>query len=107
MTIEREEFGRVDLSGIAASDSVDPPIHPGVVLHEEFMVPLDISSRALARDLGVPPNRITAIINGTRGITAETAVLLGKRFGTSGRFWMNLQVNHDLALAERRFEAAA
>ncbi len=62
---------------------------------------------ALARDLGVPPNRITAIISGTRGITADTAVLLGKRFGTSGRFWMNLQVNLDLALAERRFEVAA
>jgi len=107
MMIPREEFARVDLSGIAASDHVDPPIHPGVILHEEFMVPLQISARALARDLGVPPNRITAIINGTRGITAETAVLLGKRFGTSGRFWMNLQVNHDLALAERRFEVAA
>lgn len=105
--IPREEFARVDLSGIAASELADPPVHPGVILNEEFMIPLRISARALARDLGVPPNRITAIINGTRGISAETAVLLGKRFGMSGRFWMNLQVNHDLALAERRFAAAA
>jgi addiction module HigA family antidote len=107
MTILREAFELVDLSDIAASEHVTPPIHPGIILNEEFMIPLDISARALARDIGVPPNRITAIINGTRGITAETAVLLGKRFGTSGRFWMNLQVSHDLALAERHLMETA
>jgi len=76
-------------------------------LREEFLVPLGISARALARELGVPPNRVTAILNGTRAITAETAILLSRRFGTSAEFWMNLQTNYDLRQARRSMDAAA
>lgn len=69
-------------------------------------MPLGLSARALARDLNVAPNRITEIVNGERAITAETAILLGRRFGTSARFWMNMQVAHDLAVAEREMPHA-
>jgi antitoxin HigA-1 len=74
--------------------------HPGEVLHEEFMVPLNISARALATDIGVPPNRITAIINEERGITADTAIRLGRYFRTTSQFWLNLQQAYDLSKAE-------
>ena len=76
------------------------PIHPGEVLKEEFLVPLELSANRLARDLDVPPNRITKIVNGTRAMTADTAYRLGRRFGTTAQFWMNLQVRYDLAVLE-------
>ena len=66
-------------------------IHPGEILKEEFLVPLGISANRLALSLGVPANRISAIINGQRAITAETAILLGKAFRTTSEFWLNLQ----------------
>jgi addiction module HigA family antidote len=71
-------------------------VTPGNVLREEFMVPLGLSARALSRELGVPSNRITSILTGDRGVTAQTAILLGERFGTSTGFWLNLQVMHAL-----------
>ena len=77
-----------------------PSVTPGDVLRAEFLEPLGLSARSLARDLDVPPNRVTAIINGERGITAETAILLSRRFGTSAEFWMNLQTAHDLKVAQ-------
>lgn len=77
-----------------------PPIHPGEILRDE-MEELDLSANALARMLDVPPNRITEILNGTRSLTADTAVRLARYFGTSARFWMNLQMSYDLALVER------
>jgi addiction module HigA family antidote len=83
------------------------PTTPGEMLLEEFMLPNEISARALARDLGVPPNRITGIINGKRAVTAETAVLLEKRLGMPGEFWMNLQSNYDLAVARQKNAEAA
>jgi antitoxin HigA-1 len=83
------------------------PTTPGEMLLKEFMEPNEISARALARDLGVPPNRITGIINGKRAITAETAVLLEERLGMPGEFWMNLQSNYDLAVARQRQSEAA
>jgi addiction module HigA family antidote len=75
--------------------------HPGEVLLEEFMKPLGLSANALARDLHVPPNRITAIISTTapRSIT-DTALRLARYFGTTPQFWINLQSAHDLSLAE-------
>ena len=82
-------------------------VTPGDVLREEFMVPLGLSARALARELGVPSNRITSILTGDRGVTAETAILLGERFGTSAEFWLNLQVMHELEEAGRRMRRAA
>ncbi|HYQ92307.1 MAG TPA: HigA family addiction module antitoxin [Candidatus Competibacteraceae bacterium] len=77
------------------------PIPPGEILYEEFMQPLGISINALARDIGVPPNRISAIINGKRSITADTALRLGKYFGVSPELWLGLQVDYDLRLMRR------
>ncbi len=76
--------------------------HPGEVLREEFMVPLGISANALARDLDVPPNRITGIIadRGPRAVTPDTALRLAAYFGTSAEFWINLQAAYDLSLAQ-------
>jgi addiction module HigA family antidote len=75
------------------------------VLLEEFMRPLGLTARRLAMELGVPGNRISAILNGSRGITAETAILLGRRFDTSAELWMNLQTAHDLAVARQEMAA--
>ena len=83
------------------------PVTPGEVLREEFMAPLGLSGRALAREIGVPSNRITEIVAGARAATAETAILLGERFGTSAEFWLNLQMAHDLEEARRRRRRAA
>jgi addiction module HigA family antidote len=76
-----------------------PPIHPGEVLRDELDA-LDLSANALARALDVPTNRVTEILNGTRGISADSALRLARYFGTSARFWMNLQASYDLAIAE-------
>jgi addiction module HigA family antidote len=88
-----------------------PPLTPGEVLLEEFMRPNGLTARALAAELGVPGNRISSIVNGSRAISAETALLLARRFATSAELWMNLQTAHDLAVArealEGRDEAAA
>ena len=74
--------------------------HPGEVLAGEFMTPLELSARALATALCVPPNRITEIVRGERSITADTAIRLGRHFGTTSHFWLNLQQAHDLSVAE-------
>jgi antitoxin HigA-1 len=74
--------------------------HPGEVLREEYLVPLGMSARALAKALGVPANRITEIMRGDRDISADTAIRLGRYFGTDPRFWLNLQAAHDLSVAE-------
>ncbi len=71
------------------------------------MDPMHLSARSLARDLAVPANRITAIVNGTRAITAETALRLARRFATSAEFWMNLQTAHDLEAARHKPGRAA
>ena len=75
--------------------------HPGEVLREEYLVPLGLSARALAKVLGVPANRLTEIMRGTRDVSADTAIRLGRYFGTDPRFWLNLQAAHDLSKAER------
>lgn len=77
------------------------PIHPGEILLEEFMKPLDISINRLARELSVPPNRVSEIVNGKRGITADTALRLGKFFNVSPETWMGLQAEYDLRVARR------
>lgn len=79
---------------------VRPPIHPGEILADEINE-LGMSASDLARVLHVPKNRITEIINGRRGITADTALRLGQYFGTGGEFWLNLQKNYELRLAEQ------
>src|SRR3954466_3325029 len=76
--------------------------HPGEVLREEYLAPLGPSARALAKLLGVPANRLTEIMRGTRDVSADTANRLGRYyFGTDPRFWLNLQAAHDLSEAER------
>ena len=77
------------------------PIAPGEVLFEEFMQPLGISINALARHLGVPPNRVSEIVNGKRAITADTALRLSRCFGTSAELWLNLQSDYALRIARR------
>ena len=75
------------------------PIHPGEILKEEFLVPHGLNANRLALAIGVAPNRITGIVNGRRGITGETAILLARAFGTTPEFWINLQAHYDLELA--------
>jgi addiction module HigA family antidote len=78
------------------------PIHPGEVLDEEFLAPLGISQYRLAKDISVPPRRINEIVLGTRGISADTALRLARYFGTTDRFWLNLQARHDLEIERDR-----
>ena len=73
-----------------------PNIHPGEILLEEFLMPMNISQNALARAAGVPPRRINEIVLGKRGVTADTALRLAKVFGTSEGFWLGLQADYDL-----------
>ena len=77
------------------------PIHPGEVLAEEFMKPMGISINRLARELCVPPGRISAIVNGKRAITADTALRLGTYFAVSADIWIGLQADYELRVAER------
>lgn len=76
------------------------PIHPGEMLREEFMLPLGLSSKALARAIGVTPARINDIARERRGISADTALRLARYFNTSHEFWMNLQAHYDVELAQ-------
>lgn len=75
-----------------------PPIHPGEILLEEYLKPMNISQYRLAKDIHVDPRRINEIIHGQRSITADTALRLARYFGTSERFWLNLQSRYDLEL---------
>ena len=106
MAIRTEDVSGLDFSDVAGAERIGP-VTPGEVLKEEFMVPLGLSGRALARELGVPSNRITEIVAGDRAISAETAIMLGERFGTTAEFWLNLQMAHDLEQARRHARRAA
>ncbi len=79
-----------------------PPVHPGEVLLEEFLEPMGISQYRLAKDISVPPRRINEIVHGTRSVSADTALRLGRYFGTSERFWLNLQSGYDLDVERDR-----
>ena len=81
------------------------PVPPGEILREEFLKPLGLTANALAKAIGVPANRITAILNDQRGITGDTAVRLSAYFNTSAEFWMNLQMIYELRKAERALPA--
>ena len=72
------------------------PVHPGEILLEEFLKPLGVSQYRLAKDISVPPRRINEIVHGKRSVTADTALRLARYFGTSERFWLNLQTQYDL-----------
>ncbi len=79
-----------------------PPVHPGEILLEEFLKPLGVSQYPLAKDVSVPPRRINEIVRGALAITADTALRLARFFGTSERFWMNLQTRFELELEKDR-----
>ena len=78
------------------------PMHPGEVLREEFLLPLGLSSGALAKACGVPRTRIERLSNEETGITADTALRLSKAFGTSPELWLNLQIDYDIQIARRQ-----
>jgi len=82
-----------------------PPIHPGEILLEEFLEPMEISQYRLATDVSVPARRINEIVHGKRRISADTALRLSKYFGTTERFWMNLQIRYDLEIEKDRLGA--
>ena len=86
---------------MAKKTELPDPIHPGEILGEEFLKPMGISINQLARDLDVPPNRISLIVNGERAITADTALRLGTYFGMSPELWLNLQSGYDLRVTRR------
>ncbi|TVQ99464.1 MAG: addiction module antidote protein, HigA family [Desulfovibrionales bacterium] len=77
-----------------------PPVHPGEILEEEFLKPLAISQNRLGRDLAVSPRRINEIIHGKRAVTADTALRLSRYFGNSASFWLGLQMDYELDVAE-------
>jgi len=79
-----------------------PPIHPGEILHQEFLVPLGISQYRLAKETSVPPRRINEIVRGKRAVSANTALRLARYFGMSERFWLNLQARYDLEVEKDR-----
>ena len=85
-----------------AADIVMGPVHPGEILLEEFLTPLAVSQYQLAKEIGVPARRINEIVHGQRRISADTALRLARFFGTSERFWINLQARYDLEVEKDR-----
>lgn len=82
-----------------------PPVHPGEILQEDLMKPLGLSINRLARDLRVPVTRISEIVNGRRGVSADTALRLARYFGNTAEFWLNLQSAYDLEVAAQESSA--
>jgi addiction module HigA family antidote len=89
-----------------ATEVIMPPVHPGEILLTEFLEPLGISQYQLARSIDVPARRINEIVHGDRRISADTALRLSRFFGTSERFWMNLQARYDLEVEKDRLGPA-
>ena len=89
-----------------AENTVMSPVHPGEILQEEFLAPLGVSQYQLAKAVDVPARRINEIVHGQRRITADTALRLSRYFGTSERFWINLQARYDLEIEKDRLGAA-
>ena len=85
-----------------AADMVMAPVHPGEILLEEFLTPLAVSQYQLAKEIRVPARRINEIVHGQRRISADTALRLARFFGTSERFWINLQARYDLEVEKDR-----
>jgi len=80
------------------------PVHPGEILFEEFLKPLEVSQYRLAKDINVPPRRINEIVQGKRSISADTALRLARYFGLSERFWLNLQSRYDLEIEKDKLD---
>ena len=102
MTIKREDVDRriLDLSDVTSGRRL-PPIHPGEILRDELLTPLGMSVYALANAIKAPRARVNEIVLGRRAITTETALRLGRYFGMSPQFWLNLQTRYDLDVADR------
>ena len=79
------------------------PVHPGEILSEEFMIPMNLSQYRVAKDIKVPPRRINEIVHGNRSISANTALRLGRYFGMSAQFWLNLQTHYDIEIEKEKF----
>jgi antitoxin HigA-1 len=88
-----------------AENTIMPPVHPGEILQEEFLIPLGVSQYQLAKAVDVPARRINEIVHGQRRVTADTALRLSRYFGTSERFWLNLQARYDLEIEKDRLGA--
>jgi antitoxin HigA-1 len=102
MTIKREDLdaGRIDLGSVIAGGKLQP-VHPGEILRDEFLEPLGISVYALAKAIHVPRSRANDVVLGRRGVSADTAIRLGRYLGTTPEFWVNLQSRYDLDVAKR------
>ena len=105
MTVLGTSKSSTIIEGMSMTKNRMRPIHPGEILREEFLVPLAMTAHALSQAIRVPATRVNDIVNGRRGVTADTALRLARYFGNSPEFWLNLQAAHDLRVAER--EAAA
>lgn len=102
MPIDRNELHQTHFDEVVpVGEECDSPISPGEILHGEFLEPLGLSAAALARALHVPANRITALINGQRSVSADTALRLSRYFGTTPEFWVRLQAEYELREARR------
>jgi len=100
MSIRREDLDKTDFSDVRSGRRL-PPVHPGEILRDDFLVPLGISVYELAIAIKVPRSRANEIVLGRRAVSTDTAMRLGRYFGTSAEFWINLQARYDLDVAER------
>ncbi len=102
MSIQRKDIDRrkIDFSDVTSGRRL-PPMHPGEILRDEFLTPMDLSVYRLAKALKVSRPRLNDIVIGRRAITTDTALRLGRYFGTTPEFWVNLQTRYDLNVAER------
>ena len=102
MTIDRKlvDRRRVDFSDVASGRRL-PPVHPGAILRDEFLKPMQLSVYRLARDIKVSRPRMNEIVLGRRAVTTDTALRLARYFGTTPEFWINLQTRYDLDVADR------
>ena len=105
-TIKREDMdrGKVDFSDMVSGRRL-PPVHPGEILRDEFLSPMDLSVYRLAQAIKVSRPRLNDLVLGRRGVTTDTALRLGRYFGTTPEFWINLQTRYDLDVAERTVRA--
>jgi addiction module HigA family antidote len=102
MVIKREDIDsrQVDLSDVQSGRRL-PPVHPGEILRDEFLTPMNISVYKLANAIKAPRSRVNDIVLGRRAVSTDTALRLGRYFGTSPEFWINLQARFDLDVADR------
>ena len=100
MSIKREDLDKVDFADVRSGRRL-PPVHPGEILRDEYLVPLGISVYELAIAIKVPRSRVNDIVLARRAVSTDTAMRLGRYFGTSPEFWINLQARYDLDVAER------